>query len=408
MIERRTLTCGATLLIEPMDNVASASMSWLLPLGAASDPGPHDGHAVMLSELIFRGAGSMSSRDHSNARDAIGVQRSSSVANHHMRLAATCLGANLLEAMDLVAPMVVDPLLPDEALEPVRSLCLQSLQSLDDDPQHRVMLELKRRHEPPPFNRSSYGTRELVVSVTADDLRSRWHLGARPIGSIISVAGAVEADPLEDRLNALLAGWSGEPVEPGAPGATDRGRHHLDQDTSQVHIAAAASAPAEPHPDSMLERMGIAVLSGGSSARLFTEVRQKRSLCYSVAASYRAGRDRGSVALYAGTTPERAAETIEVSTAEYARLGDGVTSEELQRAAIGLKSHLIMQGESTAARAAAIGHDEFRLGAPRTLDDIARAVDAIELDALNAYLARRSPDIETLVSIGPVFDAVRG
>jgi predicted Zn-dependent peptidase len=154
----------------------------------------------------------------------------------------------------------------------------------------------------------------------------------------------------------------------------------------------------------MLERLATAVLSGSTSGRLFTEVRQKRSLCYSVGASYRAGRDRGYVALYAGTTPERAHETLDVCRAEIDRLfGSGdITPEEFRRAVIGLKSHLVMQGESTPARAAALGRDHFRLGHARSLEEIADAADAIGLDELNAYVAGRAVGACTVVSIGGV------
>ena len=40
------------------------------------------------------------------------------------------------------------------------------------------------------------------------------------------------------------------------------------------------------------------------SARLFTEVREKRGLCYAVWASYQTFKDRASVVCYAGTTNE--------------------------------------------------------------------------------------------------------
>ena len=46
----------------------------------------------------------------------------------------------------------------------------------------------------------------------------------------------------------------------------------------------------------------MGVLSGGMSSRLFTEVREKRGLCYSVYASHHSLKDRGSVMCYAGTT----------------------------------------------------------------------------------------------------------
>ena len=71
------------------------------------------------------------------------------------------------------------------------------------------------------------------------------------------------------------------------------------------------------------------------------------------------------------------------------------------RAVIGLKSSLVMQGESTDARAGALGQDHFKLGAARTLDEIAAAVDAVTFDRLNAYLAERRFGPFTLVSIGP-------
>jgi len=152
----------------------------------------------------------------------------------------------------------------------------------------------------------------------------------------------------------------------------------------------------------MLERLAIGILSGSSSGRLFTEVRQKRSLCYSVGASYRSGRDFGMVTLYAGTTPERAQETLDVCLGEIHRMREGVSSDEFSRTVTSLKSSLIMQGESTPARAAAVAQDHFRLGHARSLEDIARQIDEISHDQLNDYVSGREFDNFTLVSLGPV------
>ena len=173
-----------------------------------------------------------------------------------------------------------------------------------------------------------------------------------------------------------------------------------------MHIGMAWEAPREADETSMLERLAIGVLSGGTSARLFTEVRQKRSLCYSVNASYSAGRDTGAVMLYAGTTPQRAQETLDVCATEVQRLQEGVTSDEFARATTGLKSRLVMQGESTLARAAAISSDHFRIGRARTLDERARIIDAITHDQLNDYLRRREFGTCTVASIGSVEPAV--
>ena len=59
----------------------------------------------------------------------------------------------------------------------------------------------------------------------------------------------------------------------------------------------------------------------------------------------------GYVQAYAGTTPERAQETLDTLIAELKRMAEGVTEEELERARTGLLSSLVMGGESTGARA---------------------------------------------------------
>ncbi|MHC5024979.1 MAG: hypothetical protein ACYTGG_13930, partial [Planctomycetota bacterium] len=76
-------------------------------------------------------------------------------------------------------------------------------------------------------------------------------------------------------------------------------------------------------------------------------------------------------------------------------------AEEFARATVGLKSRLVMQGESTPARASMLATDHFRLGRARSLDDITRAIDAVTLAELNAYLATRAPGPMTIATIGP-------
>jgi predicted Zn-dependent peptidase len=287
-IRCRQLACGATLVTERIENVQSAAMNWLLPIGSAVDPPDGDGWSALLAELIFRGAGDLDSRQHSDALDRLGMQRSSDVFTHHLRIKATILGEKLPEALPLIAAMVRQPAMRADSLEPVRRLCISTLESLADDPQHFVMLQLRQRHHPPPLNRHGHGVHEVLAHATIDELRTHWQSRCVPQGTIIAAAGSVDSDALADQLNRLLEGWSGEAFEPTPSNHAARGYLHTPQETAQVHLAAAYNAPPEPDPSSVLERIGTTVLSGSTSARLFTEVRQKRSLCYSVGASYRA------------------------------------------------------------------------------------------------------------------------
>ncbi len=60
------------------------------------------------------------------------------------------------------------------------------------------------------------------------------------------------------------------------------------------------------------------------SSRLFSEVREKRGLVYSVSASSHSLHDCGSVMCYAGTTAPRAQETLEVTINTINALREGI------------------------------------------------------------------------------------
>ncbi len=128
---------------------------------------------------------------------------------------------------------------------------------------------------------------------------------------------------------------------------------HLQKDSAQTQIAFAYPSVPIGHPDYFAARAAEGVLSGGMSARLFTEVREKRGLCYSVGVRHETFRDRGTMIGYAGTGPDRAQQTLDVTIAELRKLKDGVTEDEIDRVKAGLKSSLIMAEESTARGPAA-------------------------------------------------------
>ncbi|MFW5681974.1 MAG: insulinase family protein, partial [Phycisphaeraceae bacterium] len=71
-----TLPSGLTLLAEPIEGVQSLGMTLLLPAGTIHEPDDRQGAAGVLAELICRGAGGLSAREHSDELDRLGVHRS--------------------------------------------------------------------------------------------------------------------------------------------------------------------------------------------------------------------------------------------------------------------------------------------------------------------------------------------
>ncbi len=400
-IQSTTLPNGLTLIVEPMPGVRSVSLCLLTPGGVIHETPEQAGLASLSSEMLYRGTAGRSAKAHAEALDRLGVRRDLSVETRDHRLSASLLADHLPEAMPLLTDMIRRPNLESAELPPARDLCLQAIDALADDPYERAMLELRRRHHPDPFGRSPYGQTQALQRVSLDDLRA-WHQRtAVPKGAVLALAGQVEWDAVLELVTQTLGDWAGPAPEAPAAGPRERGRAHVLDETQQVQVTLAYDAPAEREPQSLLQRMAVAVLSGGTASRLFTEVREKRGLCYSVYASYFTDSDRGGVMAYVGATPDAAGEALTVVQEELHRLGDGVLADEFTRAKVGMKSRLVMQGESTGARAHALAGDWRLIGRPRALAERAADVDALTLEQLNAYLAAHRPGEMTIVTLGP-------
>jgi predicted Zn-dependent peptidase len=222
----------------------------------------------------------------------------------------------------------------------------------------------------------------------------------QPTGAILGVAGRIDWDSLKNHVDQLLSDWQPLPApaltvrRPGPP------RDHLMHDSNQTQIGIAYPTVPYRHPDYFQASAAVGVLSGGMSSRLFTEVREKRGLCYTVYASYHTLRERASVLCYAGTTAERAQETLDVTLGELRRLSAGIERNELDRLKARVKSALIMQQESSSARSGAIARDWYHLSRVRTLDELAAMVDALTCETINNYLTKNPPSDFTIVTLG--------
>jgi predicted Zn-dependent peptidase len=398
---QKTYPNGLTLLCEQMPGMQSAAMTLLLPAGAATDPVDRSGSATVVSELVLRGAGERDNRQLTEYLDSLGLQRSASVGVHHSRFSCAGLAPKVVESLAAYADIVRRPQMPEEGFVAARELALQALAGVDDEPRQRLSIKLREWHLPSPLGRNPMGRTDELQKLTLDLCRTDFAARYQPNTAIIALAGNIEFDTIDRQIDKHFGDWSKAELPP-IKLMPPPGSYHFERaDSEQTHIGVAYGSVPETHDDYYTMRMAIEVLSGGMSGRLFTEVREKRGLCYSVGAAYNSLKGLGAIIGYAGTSNDRAQATLDCFVSEVYRLSEGVKPDELERAKTGLKADVIMSGESTGARAGAIAHDFFMRGRIRTLDEIKTAIDHVCVEQVNDYLKRNKPGPFTIVIVGP-------
>jgi predicted Zn-dependent peptidase len=400
-IEHVTLPNGLTLVTEEMADVQSVSFSLLIPAGTLHEPAGVNGTAATLCDLVTHGAGDLDHRGLSSALDNLGVQRHEQVGWQFLSFGGSMLANNLPTALALYADIARRPLLPENEFEAVLAGLTQSLLAMEDEPQRKLATELRRRTYRDPWGRPTEGDLRELPNVSMTAVRNQYQQGFRPNGAILGVAGRLDSRAVNDQVSQLFGDWQPRPQHEPVAGAAGPAIDHLEHPSTQVQIGIAYPAPAYGHPDYYTAWAAASILGGGPSARLFTEVRERRGLCYSVQASTHSLKSEGRTMIYAGTTTERAQETLDVTLAELRRLGERIGQDELDRCKARAKSALIMQQESTAARASSIARDWYHLGRVSTLDEVRNELEELTVDSILDIVRKYPPQHLTVLTVGP-------
>lgn len=398
------LDTGLTVALERMPGLQSASFALLLPRGSAWDPVGKCGLTAILEEILLRGAGGLDARELTEAMDALGLDRGVDSSSEVLFLSGSLLGRDLDKALNFIRDIVLTPRLAEEDLAPSIDLTLQAIMGIEDVPSEKLFVELGQRYLPWPYGRPNKGIIEEVKTVGVGDLREAV-AAFTPRGSILAIAGDIDHREILERIKKIFGKFNAAHEYPAlAPKPPMTGPSHIVKESgAQVQIGMALPLVPMAHEDYSKAVLLSTVLSGGMSGRLFVEVREKRGLVYAVRASYGTMKDRGDLFLYAGTTPERARETIAVMQNELERLREGVTEEELSRARVQFRSSVVMSQESSRSRAKTMATDFHKLGRVREPRDIVAAINAVSLDAMNAFLARTEFKPMTL-TLGPTWE----
>lgn len=391
---------GLTLIGEPMEGVSSVAFTFLIPYGAAFDSDDKLGLCNTFTELLPKGAGGLDSKDFSDACERIGFHKSISCGSEASSISGQLLGENLYPALKLCKDLILDAAMPEEELPAIKSLILQDIKAIEDEPASKIMDVMTEHYYPYPFSRPSLGTEESVSNLTIDDVRSFYKKRMVPKGTILSVAGNFDWNKLKEEVGSMFGDWQGESerINFNHDFALEKDIF-FEKDTKQVQIALAYPSVSIEDPSYYTARVWVNILSGGMSGRLFIEVREKRGLVYRVGASHSSLRGRSAIHAVAGTTPDNAVECIQVMLNELGG-GEPLKPEELDRAKVDLKTKVIMQSESTSARASSMAHDYWNLKRVRTISEIKSGIDSVSLDLIDAYNKSYPVQKMTLVTLG--------
>lgn len=367
-----------------MPHTRSVSIGFFIGVGSRYESDEQSGVSHFIEHMVFKGTAKRpTARDIAVAIEGIGGLFNASTGLEASTYWAKVAQPHLDIAIDVLVDMLRHAKFEPEEINRERRVIIEEINLTLDTPDSLVHLLINELVWPNhPLGRDIAGTKESLSTLDREDLLTYLKYHYQPNSTVVSVAGNVEREAVVGKIATFLGDWAmGEAASSYRPAENDqvepRLRIHY-KETEQAHLCLSVPGIPRDHPDRFKLRLLNTVLGEGMSSRLFTEIREKRGLAYSIYSYISAVNDTGAVGVYAGVDPRRVEDAIRAILMEWDKLRqESVPADELAKAKEFIKGRLLLQMEDSFSVAAWVGHQEVLSPEVLTVDEVIEAIDAV-------------------------------
>ena len=410
-VRRTVLPSGLRVVTEHMAGSRSASIGVWVNVGSRDETPALHGCSHFLEHLLFKGTPERSAMEISVALDAVGGEFNAFTSKEYTVFHARVLDEDLGTAVDVLGDMVTASTITAFDVEAERDVILDEIAMHDDDPDDVVHnLFALQAWGDSPLGRPIAGTEASITAMTRAQIHRFYRRHYRPDNMVVAVAGNVDHAAVVRQVtkafgrNDFLAG----DATPTPPVQTERARKvqpgeaRTVRPLEQVNLVLGVKGLTRTDPRRYALGVLNTALGGGTSSRMFQEVREHRGLAYSVYSFATHHADAGVVGVAVGCLPGKYDAVLETVRGELAKVAaEGLTEEEVERGKGQLKGGLVLGLEDSGSRMSRIGKAELVYDELLTIDEVVGRIEAVTLDDVSELARELFTQPEVLAVVGP-------
>jgi zinc protease len=400
------LAGGAELHVVPRHDVPVVAVRAAFSGGQLAEQATTAGLGCFLASMWGRGTKSLAAAEFARTVEDLAAEIHGFSGRSSGGLTLESTSENLLPSLDLFADVLSEPGFHADEIERERRETLAAIDRREDQlAQRSFMLFAETEFERHPYRLPILGERASVESFGGDTIRAHHDRLITASNLVMAIAGDVDPDAIAEAVSTRLAGLSTgtfEPLTPAPEPMPDGIREAIvRKDRAQAHMVIGFRGLTVADPDRHALEV-ISQLLAGQGGRLFLELRDRRSLAYSVSAMNVEGVSPGFFAIYIATAPEKVDEAKTGILEQLEKLVCEPPDErELEHTKRNLTGNFAIDQQRSAARAAYIAldglyglgpaaHREYpdRVSAVTREDVLRVAQRIVRLDAYTLALVR--------------------
>ncbi len=399
------------VILVPQAGVASMTFMVFVKVGSRYETEEINGASHFIEHLMFKGTRRRpTTLMISKELDRYGAEYNASTGKDLTSYYVKMDAAHTPLAIDLLHDMLFHSKFDAAEIQRERGVIIEEIKMYEDHPSSHLFDLLEQTLYPSStLGWEITGPREVIRSVSREALcayRDRYYIPSR--------LSLVLAGKIHPRALSLLQKTFGQVRVPAHPDDATFApfvpppslKHALafqSKKIEQVQLGLAFHGLPYGHAQMPAMRLLSTILGGSMSSRLFTEVRERRGLCYSIQAGHQSFEDTGMFSISSGLDHERVHEAASAIWRELKRLCDTpVSADELRRAKDHLRGHWTLALEDSSHQADWYGRQWVFQSGLQTPEERVRIMERVQPKELRE-LARKlfDPTAMALSVIGP-------
>lgn len=409
----------------PMPSLESVTVSIWAKTGSRNETSKNNGISHFLEHMFFKGTKNRpTAKQIAEEIDQIGGVQNAGTSKEYTQYYIKCRADKIETAFDLLSDMTLNSLLAREEIEREKGTIIEEIRMYEDTPMinigevfesliysdHELGMNIAgtektvqgmKREDFVNYRNNFYTTDNMIITVAGGVTeKEAFSLAKKYFGSIV-IATASKRGGKQSQIQ--IATSLKLPRNDTAP----RIKLH-NKKKEQTHVILGFLADGKNYKGKYAQTILSAILGGGMSSRMFTEVRERRGLAYSIRTSMDRYIDSGYIGTYAGLDTKRAVEAVKVMLEEHHKILNSkflVSNAELLKAKEFLKGHLALSLEDTSDVSSFFGDQELFSDKVLTPEEVFKKIDKVTMDEVN-FEAKRLfvPERLNLAIIGPYED----
>jgi len=392
LYQKTTLDNGLRVITANMPHTQAVSLSFFIGVGSRYETEAQAGISHFIEHLLFKGTAKRpTAREISTVIEGVGGILNGGtdkeltvywckVAQHHLSL-----------ALDVLVDVLLHSRFDPQDIERERQVIIEEINMSKDFPPQQVATLIDELLWPNhPLGRDIAGSKQSVAGITRDMMLDYLAAQYLPNNTVVTIAGNIQHQEVVTAINQALGNWTNQRTRSEYAAYKEQAaqRLHVEtRDTEQAHLCLALPGLPLLHPKRFTLDLLNVILGEGMSSRLFTEIRDRLGLAYSIHSYIEHYLDSGSVTIYAGVETKNLSTAIKAILEQLSQLKETVPESELSKAKELSKGRLLLRMEDSRNVAGWMGGQEILTGRILSLDQIVSIIDAITAEELK-QLAR--------------------